>query len=136
MNYLIFHFFILSWKFIYLFSISFHLFSFSFLFIGAIYDLTFTAVPPQKLRLRTVNANTNKPFTVCIYYGQSWSLEVYRNDVFTVPINAELNEDGEVRQSFSFNHFIYFSLGVSWGWLGWGGVRVTLDSAIRERMSE
>nr|XP_055075552.1 fibrocystin-L-like [Misgurnus anguillicaudatus] len=56
------------------------------------FDIYFTSTTPQKLRLMMLNAKTTEAVRVAIYYSSSQRLDVYVNDNFVAPTNAQWNE--------------------------------------------
>uniref|UniRef100_UPI00398F2CC2 PKHD1 like 1, tandem duplicate 1 n=1 Tax=Pristiophorus japonicus TaxID=55135 RepID=UPI00398F2CC2 len=55
------------------------------------YDLYFTSTSPQNLRLMLLNTDDSRAVGLAIYYTTSQRLEVYANNAFVSPTNAEWN---------------------------------------------
>ncbi|XP_043545298.1 fibrocystin-L-like [Chiloscyllium plagiosum] len=57
------------------------------------YELYFTGVSPQNLRIILLNADDSKVIRLAIYYSTSQRLDVYVNNTFVPPTNAKWNAD-------------------------------------------
>ncbi|XP_067888793.1 PKHD1 like 1, tandem duplicate 1 [Heterodontus francisci] len=57
------------------------------------YDLYFTSTSPQNQRLLLLNTDDSKAVRLAIYYSTSQRLEVYVNNIFVPPTNAEWNAE-------------------------------------------
>ncbi|XP_043545299.1 PKHD1 like 1, tandem duplicate 1 [Chiloscyllium plagiosum] len=57
------------------------------------YELYFTGVSPQNLRLMLLNTDDSKVICLAIYYSTSQRLDVYVNNTFVPPTNAKWNAD-------------------------------------------
>nr|XP_055075127.1 fibrocystin-L-like [Misgurnus anguillicaudatus] len=55
------------------------------------FDIYFTSTTPQKLRLMMLNAKTTEAVRVAIFYSNPQRLDVYVNDTFVGPTNAQWN---------------------------------------------
>ncbi|XP_073714530.1 fibrocystin-L [Misgurnus anguillicaudatus] len=55
------------------------------------FDIYFTSTTPQKLRLMMLNAKTTEAVRVAIFYSNPQRLDVYVNDNFVAPTNAQWN---------------------------------------------
>ncbi|XP_069076730.1 fibrocystin-L-like isoform X2 [Pleurodeles waltl] len=60
---------------------------------GKHFDIFFTSTTPQKLRLMLLNADDTKAVRVAIYYSNPQRLDVFVNNAFVGPKNAEWNAD-------------------------------------------
>ncbi|XP_078542272.1 fibrocystin-L-like [Lissotriton helveticus] len=60
---------------------------------GKHFDIFFTSTSPQKLRLMLLNVDDTKAVRVAIYYSNPQRLDVYVNNVFVGPKNADWNAD-------------------------------------------
>ncbi|XP_078395885.1 PKHD1 like 1, tandem duplicate 1 [Cetorhinus maximus] len=56
-----------------------------------LYEVYFTSTSPQNLRLMLLNTDDSKAVRLAIYYSTSQRLEVYVNNTFVPPTNAEWN---------------------------------------------
>ncbi|XP_062842250.1 fibrocystin-L-like [Trichomycterus rosablanca] len=57
------------------------------------FDIYFTSVTPQKLRLMMLNANPNETVKVAVFYSNPQRLDIYVNDQLIAPNNAQWNND-------------------------------------------
>ncbi|XP_072425699.1 fibrocystin-L-like [Chiloscyllium punctatum] len=57
------------------------------------YELYFTGVSPQNLRIILLNTDDSKVIRLAIYYSTSQRLDVYVNNTFVPPTNAKWNAD-------------------------------------------
>uniref|UniRef100_A0A3B4ZZ57 PKHD1 like 1 n=1 Tax=Stegastes partitus TaxID=144197 RepID=A0A3B4ZZ57_9TELE len=57
------------------------------------FDVFFTSVSPQKLRLMMLNADPSESIVVSVFYSKPQRLDVYVDNTLVVPTNAEWNAD-------------------------------------------
>ncbi|MCJ8746157.1 hypothetical protein PDJAM_G00138700 [Pangasius djambal] len=57
------------------------------------FDIYFTGVSPQKLRLMMLNAGPTETVKVAVFYSKPQRLDVYLNDQLVAPNNAQWNTD-------------------------------------------
>ncbi|XP_071356429.1 PKHD1 like 1, tandem duplicate 1 [Trachinotus anak] len=60
---------------------------------GRSFDVFFTSVSPQKLRLMMLNADPSESIMVSVFYSNPQRLDVYVNNMIVPPTNAEWNAD-------------------------------------------
>ncbi|XP_025757857.1 PKHD1 like 1, tandem duplicate 1 isoform X2 [Oreochromis niloticus] len=60
---------------------------------GHSFDVYFTSVSPQKLRLMMLNSNPSESIVVSVFYSNPQRLDVYFNNQLIAPTNAEWNAD-------------------------------------------
>ena len=53
------------------------------------YDIYFSSNPPKQLRFRILNGDASFKIKLSVYYFSSQRLDLYKNDVFITPTNAE-----------------------------------------------
>uniref|UniRef100_A0A3P9PH58 PKHD1 like 1, tandem duplicate 2 n=1 Tax=Poecilia reticulata TaxID=8081 RepID=A0A3P9PH58_POERE len=61
---------------------------------GRAFDVYFTGVSPQKLRLLMLNADPSESVLVSVFYSNPQRLDVYVEDRLVAPSNAVWNQDG------------------------------------------
>ncbi|XP_030002867.1 PKHD1 like 1, tandem duplicate 2 [Sphaeramia orbicularis] len=60
---------------------------------GQSFDVFFTGVSPQKLRLMMLNAKSDESVLVSVFYSTAQRLDVYVDNQLVAPTNAEWNSD-------------------------------------------
>ncbi|KAM3595703.1 uncharacterized protein V6R79_001361 [Siganus canaliculatus] len=60
---------------------------------GRSFDVFFTSVSPQKLRLMLLNADPSQSIVVSVFYSKPQRLDVYVNNSLVAPTNAKWNAD-------------------------------------------
>ncbi|XP_002740339.1 fibrocystin-L-like [Saccoglossus kowalevskii] len=58
---------------------------------GKIYDMAFTGTNPQNLRFHLLNADDDETVRIDMWGANSQRLDVYRNDAYIAPTNAQLS---------------------------------------------
>lgn len=53
------------------------------------YDIHFSSSPPKKLRFRLLNADANFKIQLSVYYYSSQRIDLYNNDIYIPPTNAD-----------------------------------------------
>ncbi|KAM4540003.1 PKHD1 like 1, tandem duplicate 1 [Odontesthes bonariensis] len=60
---------------------------------GHAYDVFFTSVSPQKLRLMMLNSDPSESVLVSVFYSNPQRLDVYVDNALVAPTNADWNDD-------------------------------------------
>ncbi|XP_029369318.1 PKHD1 like 1, tandem duplicate 1 isoform X2 [Echeneis naucrates] len=61
---------------------------------GHSFDVFFTSVSPQKLRLMMLNADPSESIVVSVFYSNPQRLDIFANNKLVAPTNAKWNDDG------------------------------------------
>ena len=56
----------------------------------------FTGTTPQSLRFHLLNAPATRAVVLCVWYAQSWRLEVYKDGRYMLPSNGRFNRAGQL----------------------------------------
>ena len=67
-----------------------------FYFVGETYDVYYTGDTPIATRIHLVNANPSQWIKFNIYFGARQRMDVYVNGNHQIPMNAELQNDGNM----------------------------------------